>query len=301
MISHFTAKGAKFFLFGTLTTLLMAVTAFAAEADVATGVGATTGSSLRLRAEATTESEVVTTLDKSVAVAILNDSNADWYHISYNGMKGYVSSDYLVVDQDNVFESFGRVNSDAVNVRSTASMDGGVVASLKKDTYVTVTGFVNGWYAVTCEYGTQGYIRSDFLDLTDSKASTGSSSALVAEAMKHLGTSYVYGGASPRGFDCSGFTMYIYGTQGISLPHSASAQWQSGKGTRIQNKGELSPGDLVFFNDPSRNRGQACSHAGIYTGNGDFIHASSARSGGVKISSLNEDYYSRYFVGGMHI
>lgn len=300
MISHFTAKGAKFFLFGALTTLLMAVTAFAADADIATGIGATTGSSLRLRAEATTDSQVVTTLDKSVAVAILSDSNEDWYHVSYDGKKGFVSADYLVVDQDGVFQSYGRVNSDAVNVRSSASTEGATVASLAKDTYVTVTGFVNGWYAVTCEHGTQGYIRSDFLDLTDTKR-TSTGSALVDEAMKHLGTAYVYGGSSPKGFDCSGFTMYVYGTQGISLPHSASAQWQSGKGTQIRNKGELNPGDLVFFNDPSRNRGRACSHAGIYTGNGNFIHASSARSGGVKISSLNEDYYSRYFVGGMHI
>ena len=295
-MTHFAGRAGKVLFLSVLTAMLLAATALAA--DIATGAGCTTGSSLRLRAEPSTSASVVTTLDKSVAVAILDDSVDGWYKIAYNGSTGYVSADYLNVDQDNVFTTYGRVNSDGVNVRSDASTDSSVLATIEEDAIVTVNGLVDGWYDVTCEYGTEGYIRSDFLDLTESSSSN---SDIAATAKQHLGTGYVYGGASPRGFDCSGFTMYVYSQHGYSLPHSATSQWQSGLGTRVYSISELQPGDLVFFNDPSRNAGKACSHAGIYTGDGQFIHSSSSRSGGVIVSSLTSGYYNTYFVGGIHV
>lgn len=294
-MTHFAGRAGKVLFLSVLTAMLLAATALAA--DIATGAGCTTGSSLRLRAEPSTSASVVTTLDKSVAVAILDDSVDGWYKIAYNGSTGYVSADYLNVDQDNVFTTYGRVNSDGVNVRSDASTDSSVLTTIEEDAIVTVNGLVDGWYDVTCEYGTEGYIRSDFLDLTESSSSN---SDIAATAKQYLGTGYVYGGASPRGFDCSGFTMYVYSQHGYSLPHSATSQWQSGLGTRVYSISELQPGDLVFFNDPSRNAGKACSHAGIYTGDGQFIHSSS-RSGGVIVSSLTSGYYNTYFVGGIHV
>lgn len=294
-MTHFAGRAGKVLFLSVLTAMLLAATALAA--DIATGAGCTTGSSLRLRAEPSTSASVVTTLDKSVAVAILDDSVDGWYKIAYNGSTGYVSADYLNVDQDNVFTTYGRVNSDGVNVRSDASTDSSVLTTIEEDAIVTVNGLVDGWYDVTCEYGTEGYIRSDFLDLTESSSSN---SDIAATAKQYLGTGYVYGGASPRGFDCSGFTMYVYSQHGYSLPHSATSQWQSGLGTRVYSISELQPGDLVFFNDPSRNAGRACSHAGIYTGDGQFIHSSS-RSGGVIVSSLTSGYYNTYFVGGIHV
>lgn len=295
-MTHFAGRAGKVLFLSVLTAMLLVVTALAA--DIATGAGCTTGSSLRLRAEPSTSASVVTTLDKSVAVAILDDSVDGWYKIAYNGSTGYVSADYLNVDQDNVFTTYGRVNSDGVNVRSDASTDSSVLATIEEDAIVTVNGLVDSWYDVTCEYGTEGYIRSDFLDLTESSSSN---SDIAATAKQYLGTGYVYGGASPRGFDCSGFTMYVYSQHGYSLPHSATSQWQSGLGTRVYSISELQPGDLVFFNDPSRNAGKACSHAGIYTGDGQFIHSSSSRSGGVIVSSLTSGYYNTYFVGGIHV
>ena len=295
-MTHFAGRAGKVLFLSVLTAMLLAATALAA--DIATGAGCTTGSSLRLRAEPSTSASVVTTLDKSVAVAILDDSVDGWYKIAYNGSTGYVSADYLNVDQDNVFTTYGRVNSDGVNVRSDASTDSSVLATIEEDAIVTVNGLVDGWYDVTCEYGTEGYIRSDFLDLTESSSSN---SDIAATAKQYLGTGYVYGGASPRGFDCSGFTMYVYSQHGYSLHHSATSQWQSGLGTRVYSISELQPGDLVFFNDPSRNAGKACSHAGIYTGDGQFIHSSSSRSGGVIVSSLTSGYYNTYFVGGIHV
>ncbi|MHB1464890.1 MAG: C40 family peptidase [Thermoleophilia bacterium] len=85
----------------------------------------------------------------------------------------------------------------------------------------------------------------------------------VAIAEKYLGVPYVWAGADPSGFDCSGLVQYVYAQLGIYLPHSAAAQYYSG--TPI-SASELQPGDLVFFNQP-------ISHVGIYIGGGRMIHA----------------------------
>jgi hypothetical protein len=97
-------------------------------------------------------------------------------------------------------------------------------------------------------------------------------SPLLKKAYSRMGQRYVYGAN-----DCSGFVMSVYRTQGVSLPHSSRAQ--SGLGRRVP-KGELQPGDLVFF---KTNRGTRVNHVGIYTGGGKFIHAS---SGGGKVQRL---------------
>ena len=292
-------KAVKAAVFTALTTL--ALTAFAsAEGEIAIGAVCTTGTSLRMRSEPSTSASIVTTLNKSVAVALLDDSTPGWYKINYNGNTGYVSSDYLVIDQDNIFTTYGRVPEGTVNVRAAATTESESLATIDAGTVVTVNGLVNGWYDVTCEYGTEGYIRSDLLVLT-SNATSDKGSSIVETALSHLGTRYVYGGASAGGFDCSGFTMYIYKQFGYSLPHSATSQWLSGMGTKIYSISELQPGDLVFFNDPSRNKGKACSHAGIYIGNGQHVHASSSRNGGVITSDLTSGYYNTYFVGGLRL
>ena len=284
---QFSKKFAKALLLTALSAVLLSGFAAAADLPQAVGVGVTTGSALRMRSEASTESGIVTMLEKDVVVAVLDDSVEGWYEVAYNGSTGYVSADFLAIDEDNVFESYGRVTGDGA------------------DTVVTVTGFEDGWFAVTCQSGREGYIRSDFLTLTNSASASSSSGggngSIVSTAKQYLGTRYVYGGASPSGFDCSGFTMYIMKQFGYSLPHTATGQWQSGAGTRVYSISELQPGDLVFFCDPSRSNGKACSHAGIYVGNGQHIHASSSRSKGVVISDLTSGYYNTYFVGGMHL
>ena len=292
-------KAVKAAVFTALTTL--ALTAFAsAEGEIAISAGCTTGTSLRLRSEPNTSASIVTTLNKSMAVALLDTSTPGWYKVDYNGNTGYMSSDYIAIDQDNLFTTYGRVPEGTVHVRAGASTDSASLATISAGTIVTVNGLVNGWYDVTCQYGTEGYIRSDLLVLTSNPTSSKGSS-IVETAMKHLGTRYVYGGASAGGFDCSGFTMYIYKQFGYNLPHSATSQWLSGMGAKIYSISELQPGDLVFFNDPSRNAGKACSHAGIYIGNGQHIHASSSRGGGVIISDMTSGYYNTYFVGGLRL
>ncbi|MEN6326899.1 MAG: LysM peptidoglycan-binding domain-containing C40 family peptidase [Syntrophomonas sp.] len=117
---------------------------------------------------------------------------------------------------------------------------------------------------------------------------------IIEKAQEYLGTPYRYGGTGPGGFDCSGFVRYIFAQFDINLPHNAAAQY--GNGTEV-GKGDLLPGDLVFF---ACGRG-GIDHVGIYSGSDQFIHSSSPRSGGVIFSSLSSGYYGDTYVGGRRI
>ena len=110
-------------------------------------------------------------------------------------------------------------------------------------------------------------------------------SSVVSIALQYLGVPYVWGGASPSGFDCSGLTMYAYAKVGVYLPHNAAMQY--GMGTPV-SRSQLAPGDLVFFS--------GLSHVGMYIGGGRFVHA--PHTGDVvKISSLSEYWYAATYVG----
>lgn len=139
--------------------------------------------------------------------------------------------------------------------------------------------------------------NNDSQDSSDPPSRAGGSALagqILQTAAQHLGTPYKYGGSSPGGFDCSGFVMYIYNQYGIKLPRTASDQ--AALGTHVDKK-DLKPGDLVFFNCG----GSGINHAGIYSGNGNFIHSSSPSSGGVIYSSLTEGYYQQHYVGARRI
>jgi peptidoglycan DL-endopeptidase CwlO len=117
---------------------------------------------------------------------------------------------------------------------------------------------------------------------------TGHAGGVVGIAMRYLGVPYVWGGASPSGFDCSGFTMYVFAQVGISLPHNAAMQY--GMGSPV-GRAYLQPGDLVFFN--------GLGHEGIYIGGNQFIHA--PHTGDVvKISSLT-GWYADTYVGARRL
>jgi len=120
----------------------------------------------------------------------------------------------------------------------------------------------------------------------DRKAQT-----IISFAKQFLGTPYIWGGSSPAGFDCSGFTSYIFSQYGISLPHAADEQFKNG----IPKK-EPYPGDLVFFTTYA----PGPSHVGIYIGNDQFIHASSA-AGEVCITPLSNPYYSARYLGARSV
>jgi lipoprotein Spr len=134
-----------------------------------------------------------------------------------------------------------------------------------------------------------------------SKNSAGSSSKgsteekLLMEIIKYLKTPYKYGGNSMYGIDCSAFTQAVYKNT-FSFPLLRSAREQYTQGSMIDDRTGLKFGDLVFFNTRRRVRP---GHVGIYIGDNFFAHASSKY--GVRISSLDEDYYARKFMGGRRI
>ncbi len=116
----------------------------------------------------------------------------------------------------------------------------------------------------------------------------GHAGGVVGIAMQYLGVPYVWGGASPSGFDCSGFTMYVFAQVGISLPHNAAMQY--GMGSPVGRE-FLQPGDLVFFN--------GLGHVGIYIGGNQMIH--SPHTGDVvKISALT-GWYAETYVGARRL
>jgi cell wall-associated NlpC family hydrolase len=113
-------------------------------------------------------------------------------------------------------------------------------------------------------------------------------------ARSQIGAPYRSGGSSPNGFDCSGFTRWVYSRHGASLPHSSSRQFAMARRDgykRIWKRRRLKVGDLVFHDTGSGRVG----HAGIYLGRGRFI--SSTTSDGVRVRSLRDSYWGSRWVG----
>ena len=115
--------------------------------------------------------------------------------------------------------------------------------------------------------------------------------ALTEYAKYFKGGRYIWGGTTPKGFDCSGYVQYLYKKQGINLPRTALSQSQVGEDVDID---ELKKGDLLFFLTDKK-RKIPVTHVGIYLGNGEFIHAAS-RKKGIIISPITHGYYASKFV-----
>ncbi|MCE5285989.1 MAG: NlpC/P60 family protein [Pelosinus sp.] len=125
-----------------------------------------------------------------------------------------------------------------------------------------------------------------------SRSLTTSAAQILRTAQQFIGVPYVWGGTSPNGFDCSGFTQYVFGLNGISLPRTADIQYEAGIPVRAE---ELKPGDLVFFStyEPGP------SHDGIYLGNGKFINATSSR--GIAIDRMDSSYWKQRYLGARRV
>lgn len=129
----------------------------------------------------------------------------------------------------------------------------------------------------------------------DKQNSSGSGQAIVKEAQKYKGAKYRMGGESPKGFDCSGFTWYVYQkVTGKDIGRTVKAQWSQGSSV---SKGSISPGDIVFFKNTFEH---GLSHCGISLGGNKFIHAENENTG-VVISDLDSDYYSDHYAGARRL
>lgn len=137
-------------------------------------------------------------------------------------------------------------------------------------------------------------------DIEDSSADFSMIEDMLGYARKFMGVRYVRGGRSPRGFDCSGFTSYVYGQFGYSLSPSSSQQYTQGKKV---SRSEVQPGDLLFFTGRASRSGRV-GHVAIavdadpVSGEITFIHA--ARSG-IKIDRISAPYYASRFLGARRV
>ena len=229
-----------------LTALAMALLLVTAVAAASTETGTITASALRVREQPSTSSQILAMIPNGTIVE-LKGEKGDWFITSYNGATGYISKEYVKVNEP----GDGKAVPDSVSTSAAA-----VAASTQE-------------------------IKQDVVDT----------------ACSYMGTRYVYGGASPSGFDCSGFSMYVYQLFGYSLPHSATGQMSYG--TSIDSKDALHMGDLVFFLD-YRYASSGASHVGIYIGNGKFVHAPNSRNP-VMIDTLMEGYWSDTYIGATRL
>lgn len=216
--------------------------------------GYITTDGINFRQKANTDSKVLKTFATNAKVTILKEEG-DWYKIKHNDKEGYVLKTY--VSEKKLPEVTSR--------SSTRREDNSTTQVEEKKQEETKN------------------------ENTNTKETSSKGSQIVDMAKKYLGSRYVYGGASPSGFDCSGFTMYLYKQFGVSLPHSATAQ--SSRGTKVEKK-DLQLGDIVFFTDYKTGKG--IGHCGIYVGGGSFIHASTEKTGVITSSIYSGSHAKRY-------
>lgn len=274
-----------------------------------TGTGYINGTGVRMRAGASTTSQILGTYNTGTAMTITG-STGNWYAVTYNGRNGYVCKDYMTLSQPTTpsttpaASSAGTVKGNYVRLRSGPGTNYSILGTYNNGTPLMITGSNGSWTAVTIN-GKSGYMSSTYVSAGTAPANnsgsqntggtTGATGAAIVEtAKKYLGYPYVYGGMSPSGFDCSGFVNYVYKQHGYSMNRVASAIYYN-NGTYV-DKANLQPGDLVFFSNSSESVG----HVGIYIGNNQMIHASTSRTG-VIISDLGSSYYIQHYVGAKRI
>lgn len=263
-------------------------------------------SAANLRETADKASKILTTLSLNTEVTTKGQENG-WYKVQYNEYNGYILN--TLISNEQVITSrtqaeirttdisTGYVAVNIANIRKEASTSSQILTKLNQKTKLEITGEENDFYQININ-NTTGFIAKrlvvDSLDkiivskietniTTSSVAATSNIStgnAIVDFAKQYLGYSYVWGGKSPStGFDCGGFTSYVYSSLGYT-------KYTKNDGVAV-NKSDLQPGDLIYFNN-------AVGHVGIYIGNGQFIHAANAERGVVE-DTITSGYYAQYY------
>lgn len=220
--------------------------------------GYISGNSVNFREEASTSGTVIETLSRNTEVKVLSE-DGDWTKIEVNGTVGYVSSSYISDEKVTTTTSRSSVNRTSTTSSSTSNSTSNTTTTNTESTDTT----------------------------TSSSSSSVTGAEIVAYAKKYLGYKYVYGGSSPStGFDCSGFTTYVYKHFGYSLSRTSSGQ--ASNGTAV-SKSNLQQGDIICF---SRSSGSTTiGHVGIYIGDGKFIHSANSRKGVITSNVSGDGYY----------
>lgn len=251
---------------------------------------------LNVRTEASEGSKLAGKMPKNAGCEIMEVLDG-WYRIQSGEVTGYVKSEFLltgdaaVLKADEVLTNLATANVSNLNVRSEASTESSVIIKIGKGEKLEVIEQLDGWVKVAVDSDI-GYVSAEYVSISmelptavtmqDLYYGNGVSNTrveMVEYAKQFLGNRYVWGGTSlTKGTDCSGFTMGIYRKFGVSLPHSSRAQ--AGYGTKV-SLSEAKPGDLVFYGS-----GKGINHVAMYIGNGQVIHASTAKTG-IKISNVS--------------
>lgn len=238
---------------------------------------------LNLREQANSTAKVIGQLDLNTKVILLENVDGNWSKIQANGLTGYVSSKFLS-DKKTVVtsrsEDTARENQEGE--KNQSQNEGNSSDGQSKQ-------------AISSSESTKKESENSSNTSNENKSSYSKSASSVVEyAKQYLGCKYVLGGTSPSGFDCSGFTSYVFKHFGISLSRTSGAQ--ASNGTKVE-KSNLQAGDILIFNDSSNKK---VGHVGIYIGGNQFIHAANPQKG-VIISSLSEKYYATRYVGARRV
>ena len=227
------------------------------------GYGKVTGSSVNLRSGPGTSYAVVGSVKKGDTSCYIIGLNNGWYKVITGSKICYIRSDYLELTQ--------------IPYENKASSNSPKFFRLGNSTGVAPSPeALNG--------------SSGSANNSSAPQPSASGSQILAKAQQYLGAPYVYGGASPSGFDCSGFVYYVLKELGYSPYRTPADQYKMGTAV---SKSNLQPGDIVFF---ANTYASGISHVGIYAGDGQFIHAPNSRSV-VSYSSLTSGYWSDHYYG----
>jgi len=296
--------------FITLAAACLASLFFFASAAMA--APATVERSVNFRSAPSTSSTVYQLLKPGTVIDVLETVNSYWVKASFGGKVGYVSTGYITYQtagpEPKPAESqVTAVVERGVNFRSAPSTSSTVYKLLKTGTKLIVLEQVNSYWLKVSADGQVGYVSTGYVKITSGSAPAPSqpsnppsgasqeASAVAARIIQHAKnlkgiTRYQYGANQPPTLlDCSSFTKYVYGMEGISLKWGTRYQKDAGAAVSRSN---LQPGDLVFFRVGSSTE---IGHVGIYMGNGQFIHNSPSFDG-VGISSMDSGYWSERFV-----
>ena len=237
---------------------------------------------LNVRESADSKSKIIDQLDINYKVTVLEVVNDEWAKIEKNGKTGYVSNKYLSDQKTAITSRSGetsRENNEENNSNTENKQIEEKVEEQVEEKNEEVKAVENN--------------NNENEEKNTSDSST-KGSDVVAYAKQYLGCKYVMGGTSPSGFDCSGFTTYVYKHFGISLSRTSGAQASNG---RKVEKSDLQPGDILIYRDSANSK---VGHVGIYIGGNQFIHAANPRKG-VIITSMSDSYYTVRYVGARRV